>query len=194
MEFFQNIFPDAVDLIGNEELVETFFKTKPNPLVSIKCKPYQIDGRFLIIGDAAHAMVPFYGQGMNAGFEDCTILDDLLTKHQNNIGKSLKEFSDRRVDDAHSICDLAMYNYVEMRDLVQRKSYKIRKFFDDNLYKIFGDQWIPLYNSVTFSHMDYKECIENRNWQNCVIKCFNFVLFSTVIVLLLSVIVFYLFK
>lgn len=66
------------------------------------------------MGDAAHAMVPFFGQGMNAGFEDCTILSDLLTKHNNDFHCALKEFSETRWENAHAICDLAMYNYIEV--------------------------------------------------------------------------------
>lgn len=186
LEFFKRIFPDACSLIGTEELLRDFFKTKPSPLVCIKCKPYNCNSRFLLIGDAAHAMVPFYGQGMNAGFEDCSLLASLLDKHQNNVAKTLSEFSEQRVGDAHAICDLAMYNYVEMRDLVERGTYKVRKFFDDTLYNFLGDQWVPLYNSVTFSHMRYRECIENRNFQNGVLKALGIIVCASILIAVLS--------
>lgn len=78
-----------------------------------QCHPYYIATNALLMGDAAHAMVPFYGQGMNAGFEDCTILSELLSKHR-SVHLALKEFSETRWNDAHAICDLAMYNYAEV--------------------------------------------------------------------------------
>ncbi|KAJ3665009.1 hypothetical protein Zmor_000530 [Zophobas morio] len=168
IQFFKVTFPDAVQLIGEELLVSDFFKVKPSPLVSIKCNPYHVGRKFLIVGDAAHAMVPFYGQGMNAGFEDCFILDDILYANKNDIGSSVEEFSKKRTEDAFAICDLAMYNYVEMRDLVTRRSYHLRKLLDEVLFKLFPMNWIPLYNSVTFSGMSYKKCIKNREWQNMV--------------------------
>lgn len=149
---------------------------------------------FVIIGDAAHAMVPFYGQGMNAGFEDCTILNQLMEEHGDELDKVLEEFTKKRNQDAHAICDLAMYNYIEvnigcnlksftkskkpnnkisdiyfqMRDLVNRRSFKLRKQFDDFLFKLMPETWVPLYNSVTFSNMGYAQCIQNRRWQDRV--------------------------
>jgi kynurenine 3-monooxygenase len=129
--------------------------------------------KFLIVGDAAHAMVPFYGQGMNAGFEDCLILNSILDQNKDDVGSTVHEFTARRVEDAHAICDLAMYNYVEMRDLVTRRSYHLRKLFDEVLFKLLPNMWIPLYNSVTFSGIGYKECVANRQWQDRV-RCTSF--------------------
>lgn len=114
MEFFGDNFPDAIDLIGEKRLSIDFFKTKPQHLVSIKCNPFFVDAGVLLLGDAAHAVVPFYGQGMNAGFEDCTILSELLDRHNNQLPKVVKEFSEIRWEDAHAISDLAMYNYIEV--------------------------------------------------------------------------------
>ncbi|CAH1113510.1 unnamed protein product [Psylliodes chrysocephalus] len=169
LKFFQDTFPDSVDLIGENDIVDTFLKNRPSELVSIKCSPYHIGGKFLIIGDAAHAMVPFYGQGMNAGFEDCSLLDDLLEKNRNDIAKTIQEYSKVRVKNAHAICDLAMYNYVEMRDLVNRIGFQWRKSIDHLLFRSFPNKWIPLYNSVSFSTMEYNQCVCNRKWQDRVI-------------------------
>lgn len=165
--FFKTNFPDAISLIGEGPLLDTFAKIKPSYLVSIKCSPYNINN-FVIIGDAAHAMVPFYGQGMNAGFEDCILLDKLLEKHRNSIQEAIGEFSIARVDDAQAISDLAMYNYVEMRELVTKYIYHLRKQLDEFLFRIVPTIWIPLYHSVTFTRTNYKKCIENRQWQNKV--------------------------
>lgn len=140
LAFFTENFPDAVNLIGQKRLINDFFKATPQYLVSVKvklfpkwhtssfldvfihflllqleqCRPTYVEPNVLLMGDAAHAMVPFYGQGMNAGFEDCTILSRILDQHHNHFHVALKEFSDSRWQDAQAICDLAMYNYVEV--------------------------------------------------------------------------------
>lgn len=168
LDFFQKTFPDSVPLIGKENIKEVFSKTQPSPLISIKCNPYHVGSKFLLIGDAAHAMVPFFGQGMNAGFEDCSILNEILENNKDAIDISVQEFTKRRNKDAQAICKLAMYNYVEMRDLVTRRSYYLRKLFDEFLFYLFPEKWVPLYNSVSFTNIRYCDCVENRNWQNRV--------------------------
>ncbi|CAG9772999.1 unnamed protein product [Ceutorhynchus assimilis] len=169
IEFFESTFPDALPLIGEQELESMYFKNAPSALVSIKCGQYDMGNRFLIIGDAAHAMVPFYGQGMNAGFEDCTLLNELLNQTQDNVSKIIKLFTQKRQKDAFAICDLAMYNYIEMRDLVTKPTYKLRKIVDGTLAKLWPEIWVPLYNSVSFSHMEYSKCVENKSWQDEVL-------------------------
>ncbi|XP_044756441.1 kynurenine 3-monooxygenase [Coccinella septempunctata] len=169
LKFFESTFPDSIDLIGKDDLVEQFFSSKPSHLISIKCSPYHFENRALIIGDAAHAMVPFYGQGMNCGFEDCTLLDQLLSEFDGNFEYVLEKFSERRKEDAFAICDLAMYNFKEMRDLVTKPSFRLRKALDNLLYKLFPNHWIPLYNSVSFSEIKYTDCLKNREWQNRVL-------------------------
>lgn len=104
-----------------ESLITTFFNTPPSPLISIKCAPYHYRNKVLLMGDAAHAMVPFYGQGMNCGFEDCLVLDELLSMFHNDFNKVLNSFTEHRVEDCHAIVDLAMYNYIEMRNLVNSR-------------------------------------------------------------------------
>lgn len=170
LEFFEIYFPDSIPLIGKDRLIKDFFKIKAQSLVMVKCRPYHIGSKVLLMGDAAHAMVPFYGQGMNAGFEDCTVLSQIMNQPNMNVASILNEFSKVRWEDAHSICDLAMYNYTEMRDLVNKKSYRYRKVLDDFLYKMFPSRWVPLYNSVSFTRMPYKMCIENRKWQDGLIS------------------------
>ncbi|BES87604.1 Kynurenine 3-monooxygenase [Nesidiocoris tenuis] len=168
--FFQTHFSDAVELIGADRLVRTFMANEASHLVSIKCSKYHYGSKVVIIGDAAHAMVPFFGQGMNAGFEDCTILNDLLHNHDYSVNRALELFSIKRNPDAEAICDLAMYNYIEMRDLVNRKSFIIRKTVDNMLYRIVGSKWVPLYQSVTFTNMNYNQCLKNKKRQDSVIR------------------------
>ncbi|CAB4059083.1 KMO [Lepeophtheirus salmonis] len=157
--------------------LQIIFSTKDSPLISIKCSPYNYQDKVLILGDAAHAMVPFYGQGMNCGLEDVTTLDSFFDKYPDDLKKVFEEFSKFRSIDAQAMCDLAMYNYVEMRDLVTKKGFLIRKFFDDILHWFMPSFWVPLYTSVTFSRMRYHECIKNKKWQdNCVANFGSFIL------------------
>lgn len=123
------------------------------------------------MGDAAHAMVPFYGQGMNCGFEDCLQLDELLAENANSIDL-FQRYTEKRVENCHAIIDLAMYNYVEMRSLVNKKSFLWRKWFDNCMYKIFPNIWIPLYTMVTFSRIPYRQCIRDKRWQDEMIDRF----------------------
>ncbi|XP_030760494.1 kynurenine 3-monooxygenase [Sitophilus oryzae] len=189
LNFFSNTFTDALELIGKEELVQTFFTSNPAPLITVKCGQYHMGDRFLIIGDAAHAMVPFYGQGMNAGFEDCTILNNLLNEHKDNVKASIEAFSEQRRQDVHAVCDLALYNYKEMRDLVTTRSFKFRKTLDGVLSKWLPEIWTPLYNSVSFSHMEYHKCLENKLWQDKVLKRI-FQMISTILILVFATIIY----
>jgi len=169
LSFFRTHFPDSIPLLGAESLCSQYFSTRPSALVSVKCSPYHVGNRALIMGDAAHAMVPFYGQGMNCGMEDCLVLDSALARHDTLQG-ALQEFSHNRNPDAEAIVDLALYNYIEMRDLVNKKSFLVRKKFDNLLHWLFPGWWVPLYTSVTFSRMPYKQCIDNRAWQDRVLS------------------------
>ncbi|CAG0882078.1 unnamed protein product [Cyprideis torosa] len=168
LAFFSEHFQDALELIGAERLCKDFFRVPAQPLVSVKCNPYHTKCS-IIMGDAAHAMVPFYGQGMNAGLEDCLIFHELMRQHSSNLQLVLKEFSRVRQPDAEAICELALYNYIEMRYLVNSKMFRIRKFMDRILYSFVPSFWVPLYTMVTFTRTPYRECIENKQWQDRVL-------------------------
>ncbi|XP_025992074.2 kynurenine 3-monooxygenase [Solenopsis invicta] len=182
LNFCTEHFPDFLRLIGEENLVKQFFENEPQTLISIKCKPYHVGKTAVIVGDAAHAMVPFYGQGMNCGFEDILILDELMERYNSDFAKVLPKFSELRCDNGHAICDLAMYNYLEMRDLVTKRSFLLRKFLDNILFTLFPNFWIPLYFSVQFTRMNYRECIARKEWQDKVLKtsllCIGFLIFA----------------
>ncbi|GFT15666.1 kynurenine 3-monooxygenase [Nephila pilipes] len=111
LQLFSENFPDAISLIGKEKLVTDFLNTSPYAMVSIKCNSYHVEDKVLILGDAAHAMLPFGFQGMNAGFEDCEILSELLTTHNYDLKKVLPAFTKYRQRDAEVVCDLAKSNY-----------------------------------------------------------------------------------
>ncbi|CAH1261559.1 KMO [Branchiostoma lanceolatum] len=169
MRFFMEKFPDSVPLIGEESLKETYFKLPPLPLVSVKCSPYHVSDKAVIMGDAAHAMVPFYGQGMNCGFEDCLVFDEIMEELGNDLSKVLPEFSVVRSPDAHAICDLAMYNYIEMRESVNSRWFLMRKKVDACLHAIMPRVFIPLYTMVSFSRIRYHVVINKAKKQDVLV-------------------------
>lgn len=147
LTFFENTFPDAKALMPS--LLEDFQTNPTSSLVTVKCFPW-VKNRTLLMGDAAHAIVPFYGQGMNAGFEDCRVLNQLLDQHQDNWDTVLPVFQQQRKPDADAIAQLALDNFIEMRDLVADKDFLLRKKIEAKLHELYPTQWIPLYSMVTF--------------------------------------------
>ena len=146
-EFFAAVFPDAVPLMP--ELLNDYNTNPTSSLISVKCFPW-VKNKTFLIGDAAHGIVPFYGQGMNAGFEDCRVLNALLDKHDDEWDRALPEFQLLRKPDADAIAQLALDNFVEMRDLVADAEFLLRKKIEAKLHQLFPDKWIPLYSMVTF--------------------------------------------
>lgn len=165
-KFFSETFPDAQALMP--ELLNDFEANPTGSLVTIKCYPW-VRNKTLLIGDAAHGIVPFYGQGMNAGFEDCRILNDLLTQHADNWDKVLPEFQKLRKPDADAIAQLALDNFIEMRDLVADAEFLLRKKIESKLYELFPDKWIPLYPMVTFMDtMRYSDALKRGQKQRLI--------------------------
>jgi kynurenine 3-monooxygenase len=155
IQFFKNTFPDAVKLMP--DLLEDYKRNPTGSLVTVKCFPW-VRNNTLLLGDAAHAIVPFYGQGMNAGFEDCRILNELLDKYDDNWTQSLQQFQILRKPDADAIAELAFDNFVEMRDLVAEPSFLLRKKIEAKLHSLYPTKWIPLYSMVTFNdHIRYSD-------------------------------------
>ncbi|CAJ0552982.1 Ff.00g010600.m01.CDS01 [Fusarium sp. VM40] len=187
--FFDSHFPGVTDLIPGDELVESFNTNPHLPLISLKCKPYHHASSCVIVGDAAHAMVPFYGQGMNAGMEDVRILFSILDKHA-HIDESndpaneslsasgpafqrslaLAEYSAVRPADAHAINDLALQNYVEMRSSVLSKRYRLRKYLEETLSVYFPRLgWQTKYSRVSFSNEGYFDVINRSDAQGKIL-------------------------
>lgn len=153
--FFEKNFPDAVKLMPS--LIEDFRDNATASLVTVRCYPW-VRNRTLLIGDASHGIVPFFGQGMNAGFEDCRVLNELLDKHDDHWKATLAEFQALRKPDADAIAQLALDNFIEMRDLVADADFLLRKKIEGKLHELYPDQWIPLYSMVTFhDDMRYSE-------------------------------------
>jgi kynurenine 3-monooxygenase len=167
VEYFNERFPGVVpDLITEKELAKQFKEHDHLPLVSIKCSPYHYSSTGVIIGDAAHAMVPFYGQGMNAGLEDVRVLFEFLDKYPNDQAMALREYSMHRTPDAQTINDLALGNYREMASDVKKPLYLLRKWIEEQLYLYMPSAgWATQYSRVTFSNMRYSEVREAANRQ-----------------------------
>lgn len=166
-EFFQKYFPDALQLMPS--LNEDFRDNPTGSLVTVYCYPWHRN-RTLLIGDAAHAIVPFYGQGMNAGFEDVRILNELLNKYDDNWAFVLPEFEKLRKPDADAIARLALDNFVEMRDLVADEDFQLRKKIEARLHELFPDRWIPLYTMVTFrDDLRYSYALEAGEKQQAIL-------------------------
>jgi kynurenine 3-monooxygenase len=125
MAFFKQEFPDAVPLMPT--LIDDWMTNPTSSLVTVKCKPWVWDEKIALIGDAAHAIVPFYGQGMNCGFEDCVVLNELMDKHGDLNGACLKEYETLRKPDGDAIADLAIANFIEMRDKTADKTFLLQK-------------------------------------------------------------------
>lgn len=167
--FFRQHFPDALPHLP--DLEEEFFRNPTSSLVTIRCSPYHHRDRALLIGDAAHAVVPFYGQGMNAAFEDCIELDGLLHRLRGaDLGAVLETFSRERKPNADAIRDLALYNFLEMRSRVNDPGYKARRALDRVLHGIAPELWVPLYSMVTFSTMPYAEARARAEQQDALLR------------------------
>ena len=146
--FFEKIFPDALPLMPTLE--DDFFNNPTGSLVTVKCSPWNFKDKLLLIGDAAHAIVPFYGQGMNCGFEDCRVFDEMIGK-ENDWEKLFSTFGKSRKPNSDAIADMAVENFIEMRDLVGDKKFLLRKKIEALINKKHPDKWTPQYILVTFS-------------------------------------------
>ena len=168
-QFFATNFADVVPLMpdyGNE-----FFTNPTSSLVTVKCFPWVREDKFALIGDAAHALVPFFGQGMNCGFEDCRILDELIEKNGNDWTKILQEYQTLRKPDADAIADMAVYNFTEMRDRTADPKFLLQKKIEARLHEKYPDKWIPAYSQVTFSpHIRYSDALARGNMQEEIMK------------------------
>jgi kynurenine 3-monooxygenase len=151
--FFQEQFPDAKALIPG--LVEEFFSRPTGHMVTVKCAPWQAGGRTLLLGDAAHAIVPFYGQGMNCGFEDCVVLDALLSK-QADQAAAFSEFERLRKTNADAIADMAVENFIEMRDSTADPRFLLEKGVEKVLLNAFPGEFVSRYTLVSFSRVPYR--------------------------------------
>jgi kynurenine 3-monooxygenase len=164
VEFFRSRFPDVLPLMP--QLAENYFTNPTGAMVTIKCSPWQVEERVLLLGDAAHAIVPFFGQGLNCGFEDCTSLMELLDRRGPEWAGMFAEFeNDRRVN-TDAIADMAIENFTEMRDRVADPRFLLRKKVELALEAKYPDLFVPKYAMVTFHRIPYSVALARGTVQD----------------------------
>jgi kynurenine 3-monooxygenase len=162
--FFDEEFPDAVPLMPT--LLEDFKDNPTGSLVTIRCAPWFYRDKVCLIGDAAHAVVPFYGQGMNAAFEDCVVLDECLEKFPSDRERTFAEYFVRRKENADALADLAIGNFIEMRDKTASRTFRAKKKLDHLLEATLPGVYLPLYTMVTFTRIPYAEAARRAQRQD----------------------------
>jgi kynurenine 3-monooxygenase len=168
LDFFQQSFPDALSLMPT--LTHDFFHNPTSSLVTVRCFPWVFEDKSMLIGDAAHAIVPFFGQGMNCGFEDCSVLNQLLDEYGDDWKKINRMFQEKRKPNSDAIAELALANFVEMRDLVADPQFLLRKKIEKNFYEKHPDKWMPLYSMVTFSELPYSIALAEGKKQDVIMN------------------------
>jgi kynurenine 3-monooxygenase len=166
-DFVRSRFPDAAGLMP--KLAENFFANPTGSMVTIKCSPWHHESRVLLLGDAAHAIVPFFGQGINCGFEDCTFLLDLIDKRGADWNRIFTEFEDARKVNSDAIADMAVGNFVEMRDHVADPRFLFRKKVELALEGRLPRLFVPKYSMVTFHRIPYAIALERGMVQDQIL-------------------------
>ena len=163
--FFEQEFPDALALIPN--IKEEFANNPTGPLGTIKCSPWFYQNKTLLMGDSAHAIVPFYGQGMNASFEDVFVFDEILNQDLGDWNAVFKAYQKARKHDTDAIADLAIDNFYEMRDHVANPLFKEKRKIEMDLEKNFPSQYSSKYSFVTFNeNIGYNEAMQRGRAQD----------------------------
>jgi kynurenine 3-monooxygenase len=166
-DFVRKHFPDAFTLMP--DLIENFFENPTGAMVTIKCSPWHVDGRVLLLGDAAHAIVPFFGQGINCGFEDCSVFLDLLDRSGADWPKIFNEFERARKSNTDAIADMAVENFVEMRDRVADPRFLFRKRVELLLEAKYPRLFVPKYSMVTFHRVPYATALQRGQVQDRIL-------------------------
>lgn len=166
-EYFQSFYRDAIPLMPT--LLDDWRNNPTSGLATVHCTPWHFNDWALLMGDAAHAIVPFYGQGMNACFEDVFVFAHLMGSID-DWGALIRTFYNRRKPDTDSIADLALANFVEMRSKVVDPRFLQKKRIETALHEMFPDRWIPLYSMVTFSTIPYSEAAERARQQDNLLE------------------------
>jgi kynurenine 3-monooxygenase len=184
--FFDEEFPDAVPLMPT--LLEDFCENPTGSLVTIRCAPWSFEDKVALVGDAAHAVVPFYGQGMNAAFEDCVVLDECLAAFPDNRVRAFAEYFARRKENADALADLALDNFIEMRDKTASKTFRAKKKLDHLLEALLPGIYLPLYTMVTFTRIPYAAAARRARLQDRIV--YASILALTMSILAMSILLF----
>ncbi|MGH7178261.1 MAG: FAD-dependent oxidoreductase [Tepidisphaeraceae bacterium] len=175
-DFFRGQFADAVPLMPT--LVEDYLKNPTGSLVTIRCWPWQYQEKVVLLGDAAHAIVPFYGQGMNAAFEDCVVLGEMLRK---SPSAALDEYARARKPNTDAIADMALHNFVEMRDHVASPVFLMKKKLEHGLHRLLPHTFVPLYDMISFSTIPYAAARRRAGHQSRLLKLGGYALAALIV-------------
>jgi kynurenine 3-monooxygenase len=167
MRFFQTQFFDVVPLMP--ELLENYFTNPTGTMLTIKCDPWHVDDKALLLGDAAHAIVPFFGQGVNCAFESCTYFIECLDRRGTDWYKIFQEFERMRKADTDAIAELALENFIEMRDLVADPKFLFKKKVEQALEKKYPNLFVPKYSMVTFQRFPYSVALSRGKIQDRIL-------------------------
>jgi kynurenine 3-monooxygenase len=168
LRFFAQEFPDAVPLLPT--LVEDFLHNPTGALVTIRCQPWHQGGKAVLIGDACHAVVPFLGQGMNAAFEDCTVLTQCLQSHAPRWEAAFRDFEARRKEHVDVLADLCIENFIEMRDRVGSRWFVLKKKLAVALHWLFPRWYLPLYTMIEFTRIPYADALRRARRQDWIVR------------------------
>src|SRR5437588_95651 len=185
--FFDEEFPEALPLMPT--LLEDFRQNPTGSLVTIRCAPWYHKDKVALVGDAAHAVVPFYGQGMNAAFEDCVVLDECLAKFPDNRERAFAKYFSRRKENADALADLAVENFIEMRDKTASRAFRAKKKLDHLLEALLPGVYLPLYAMVTFTRMPYAEAARRARLQDRIVTGSLAIIVLAIAVLLVRLII-----
>lgn len=150
---FEARFPD----VSPQPILHELLDNPVSSLFTFRCRPWVFAGRAALIGDAAHAMVPFLGQGMNAGFEDCTVLMHLLDKHQENFGKALSEFESSRRENCDAVTDMSLEAFEELSQSIGNPKFLFRRGLQQRIQALFPQRYVAPYDLIAFTHTPYSE-------------------------------------
>ena len=156
--YFNQVYPDFTPLVPN--LFEQWEENPTSTLGIVRTYPWHVKDNAILVGDSAHATVPFYGQGMNAGFEDCRVLNELLDRHEDDLFSCFKEYSKIRKPNGDGVQDLSMQNYVVMRDKTADPKFLLQKKIEQKFANSYPEKWIPLYSMVSFTNISYSDAWE----------------------------------
>ncbi len=165
--FFDDEFPDAVPLMPS--LLEDFRENPTGSLVTVRCAPWYHRDKVVLVGDAAHAVVPFYGQGMNAAFEDCVVLDECLAEFPDNRERAFTEYFVRRKENVDALADLAVRNFIEMRDKTASRTFRAKKKLDHFLEGVLPGVYLPLYMMISFTRIPYAVAARRAQRQDRIV-------------------------
>jgi len=181
---FEREFPDALALLP--DVAEQYARNPVGSMVTIRCRPWHHQGKAALLGDAAHAVVPFHGQGANCAFEDAVVLDACVRAHAPDWNAVFTAFEAARKEHADALAQLSLDNFVEMRDATGSRLFRARKALEKGLYRLFPRLFMPLYMMISFSRIPYAETVRRARRQTRLLGSVAAALGALVLLLLVA--------